>query len=70
MWLDFFIALLLLIFAEKLMHKNGVIFTGASRLEINTISCFFPSPCLVPALSVRQKKLDVSIYSMRGVTQF
>jgi hypothetical protein len=43
MWLDFFIALLLLIFAEKLMRKNGVIITGASRLEIKTISCFFPS---------------------------
>jgi hypothetical protein len=44
MWLDFFSALLLLIFAEKLMLKNCVIFTGASRLEIKTISCFSPSP--------------------------
>jgi hypothetical protein len=44
MWLDFFIALLLLIFAEKLMCKNGVIFPGAGRLEINKISCFSPSP--------------------------
>jgi hypothetical protein len=41
MSLDFFIALLLLIYDEKLMRKNGVFFTGASRLELNKI-IFFP----------------------------